>query len=60
MRISASYDITGGPTPVAAFNGEAPKDYRAEIQKDLRGTIILASSYRHCSRAWLDCFDTPQ
>lgn len=35
------YDVLGGPTPVAAFNGEAPKDYRIEIQKDLRGTIRL-------------------
>ena len=55
-----SNDVLGGPTSVAAFNGESPKDHRNEIQKDLRGTINLASSYCHCSRAWLDRFDTPQ
>lgn len=60
MQIGALYDVPGGPTPVATLNGEAPEDYRTEIQKDLRGTIILASSYRHCSRAWLDRFNTPQ
>lgn len=60
MQIVFHIIFLGGPASLAAFDGESPQNYRTEIQKDLRGTINLASPYRHRSCVWPDRLDALQ